>query len=293
MLESFIYYLKYERRSSDNTVISYGQDLNQFQNFLVNSYPDSNLESAEYSHIRSWIVSLIEEGNTPRTSNRKIASLKAYYKFLLKKEVISKDPTLKVSSLKTKKQLPQFVDEGDLLKILEEEVDSSEFITLRNNLIIELFYGTGIRLAEIMGLKNKDISFYESVIKVLGKRNKERIIPINNSLLSLIKYYLEVKEREYPFVQHDYVLITKKGEPAYPKLVYRIVKSRLSMVQNLDKRSPHVLRHTFATHLLNNGADLNAIKDLLGHTSLAATQVYTHNSIERLKAIFNQAHPKA
>lgn len=294
MLDSFISYLNFERRSSPHTILAYQQDLAQFQAFLIYTFDGLTTQSAEYSHIRSWIVSLVEVENSSRTVNRKIASLRAYYKFLLKKEAISKDPTTKVTVLKVKKRLPQFVEEADIIDLLEkEETEGSQFIILRNRLIIELFYGTGMRLSELIGIKNESISLFESVIKVLGKRNKERVIPINKSLFSLIKEYIEIRRKEFPVVEHDSFLLTAIGAPVYPKLVYRVVKNKLSMISNLDKRSPHILRHTFATHLLEKGADLNAIKDLLGHSSLAATQIYTHNSIEKLKAIFNQAHPKA
>jgi integrase/recombinase XerC len=294
MLDSFLSYLQYERRSSNHTILSYKNDLIQFENFLLNN--SSNLSIARYNLIRAWIISLVEAGNNPHTVNRKIASLRAYYKFLLRKEVITEDPTIKLRLLKAKKAIPHFIEEARIIDVLEDrefDINASDFIRTRNRLIIELFYGTGIRLSELVNIKISNLSTYESVLKVIGKRNKERVIPINATLLPLIKEYLILKEKEYTNLTHDYLFITSKGEQVYPKLVYRVVKNRLNMVTNLEKRSPHVLRHTFATHLLDKGADLNAIKDLLGHTSLAATQVYTHNSLEKIKAIFTQAHPKA
>ena len=294
MLDSFLSYLQYERRSSNHTILSYKNDLVQFEDFLSNN--SSDLSAARYNLIRAWIISLVEAGNNPRTVNRKIASLRAYYKFLLRKEVVSEDPTIKLRLLKSKKTIPHFVEESDILDVLEDQecdINASHFIQVRNRLIIELFYGTGIRLSELVNIKNDNLSIYESVVKVMGKRNKERVIPINSALLSLVKEYLEIRGKEHSNVTHDYLLITSKGDPVYPKLIYRVVKNRLNTVNNLEKRSPHVLRHTFATHLLDKGADLNAIKDLLGHTSLAAAQVYTHNSLEKIKAIFTQAHPKA
>lgn len=294
MLDSFLSYLQYERRSSNHTILSYKNDLVQFEDFLSNN--SSDLSVARYNLIRAWIISLVEAGNNPRTVNRKIASLRAYYKFLLRKEVVSEDPTIKLRLLKSKKTIPHFVEESNIFDILEDQewdINASHFIQIRNRLIIELFYGTGIRLSELVNIKNNNLSIYESVLKVMGKRNKERVIPINSALLSLVKEYLEIKEKEHSNVTHDSLLITSKGDPVYPKLIYRVVKNRLNAINNLEKRSPHVLRHTFATHLLDKGADLNAIKDLLGHTSLAATQVYTHNSLEKIKAIFTQAHPKA
>jgi integrase/recombinase XerC len=293
MLDSFLSYLQFELRSSNHTILSYKNDLNQFFDFLKNQ--NLKAETASYNSLRSWIISLVDIGNTPRTVNRKIASLRAFYKFLLKRELISTDPTVKLRLLKSKKTIPHFVEENQITEVLEKADHSgeTEFEKTRNDLIIELFYGTGIRLSELVALKNTSISLYDSTIRVIGKRNKERVIPINNTLLELIQQYLKIKRRDVNHPTHDFFIVTPEGKPAYPKLIYIIVKSRLSAVENLEKRSPHVLRHTFATHLLNNGADLNAIKDLLGHTSLAATQVYTHNSIEKIKAIFNQAHPKA
>jgi integrase/recombinase XerC len=294
MLDSFLSYLQFELRSSNHTVLSYKNDLSQFISFLE----DKNVtaELASYNTLRSWIIFLVEEGNAPKTVNRKIASLRAFYKFLLKRDLITSDPTLRIRLLKSKRSIPHFVEENKMEQILDEQGPSptveTEFIKIRNDLVLELFYGTGIRLSELVSLRSSSISLYDSLIRVVGKRNKERAIPINKSLFELIQKYKAIKSREVGELSHDFLITTSKGNPAYPKLIYRIVKSRLND-KNLEKTNPHVLRHTFATHLLNNGADLNAIKDLLGHTSLAATQVYTHNSLEKIKAIFNQAHPKA
>jgi integrase/recombinase XerC len=295
MLDSFISYLQFELRSSNHTILSYKNDLNQFLNFL--NLQNLSPQSANYSALRSWIINLVEEGNTSRTVNRKIASLRAFYKFLLKRELMDNDPTLKLRTLKTKKSLPHFVEENKIVEALEHPKDlketDSELVQTRNTLIIELFYGTGIRLSELVSLHVNSISLYDGTIRVIGKRNKERVIPINKTLSELIQKYFDLRKRDLGILPHNFFITTSEGNPPYPKLIYRIVKSRLSSVENLEKTNPHVLRHTFATHLLNKGADLNAIKDLLGHTSLAATQVYTHNSLEKIKAIFNQAHPKA
>jgi len=230
---------------------------------------------------------------SPRTVNRKIASLRSYYKFLIKRGEMEKDPTAKVRLLKTQKDLPSFADEKELVNLLDKFEFTHDFEGLRQKLIIELLYGTGIRLSELIGLKDSDINHHQSTLKVLGKRNKERIIPVATPLLSLIAQYKAEKNHVFESNPNAFLLVNNKGDKAYPMMIYRIVNSFLNMVSSTEKKSPHALRHTFATHLLNKGADLNAVKDLLGHSSLAATQVYTHNSLEKLKSVFDQAHPKA
>lgn len=287
MIETFLKYLEYEKRYSKHTIVSYHTDLNQFQQFLSKNFPELTLSAVDYRVLRSWIVSLVDDKIENTSVNRKIAALRSFYKFLLKREYIKEDPTWKLKVLKKSKKLPQFVNEDDMVRLLDQVEFEEDFVSLRNKLILEIFYGTGIRLAELLNLKEQDINFHNQTIKVLGKRNKERIIPFSNSLDGSIKKYQGVKT-----TSSDYLLTTDSGEQLYPMLVYRIVKKYLALV-NVDKRSPHVLRHTYATHLLNKGAELNAVKDLLGHTSLAATQVYTHNSIEKLKSVFKKAHPKA
>ena len=248
---------------------------------------------AEVSHgmIRSWIVSLMDQGISSRTVNRKITSLKSFFRFLLRKNEISLNPMLKVQSPKTSKRLPVFVDQ-DKMELLFEKVDFGEgFEAQRDHLLLEFLYATGMRLSELIGLKESSIDQYQSQIKVLGKRNKERIIPFTKKLQSSIREYLQEKKKMFP--GEDSFFVTDNGKPLYPKLVYRIVTKRLSAVTTLDKKSPHVLRHTFATHMLNNGADINSVKELLGHANLSATQVYTHNTIEKLKQVYKQAHPRA
>jgi integrase/recombinase XerC len=292
MIPSFLQYIQYEKRCSPHTLISYETDLQQFQNFLVTSYELSSPEAASFPMIRSWIVSLVEEKKNATSINRKIATLRTYYKFLLKKNVIFSDPMMKVKSLKLSKPLPQFVDENSLNQLLDNFDFPDSFAGRRDRLLMELLYGTGIRLSEMIELQEKDINSHEGVIKVTGKRNKQRIIPISKRLTTLINGYSTEKASLFAD-QMPYLILTDIGDKIYPMMVYRIVKKYLDMATTIEKRSPHVLRHTFATHLLNKGADLNAIKDLLGHSSLAATQVYTHNSMEKLKNIFEQAHPKA
>ncbi|MBX9851646.1 MAG: tyrosine-type recombinase/integrase [Cytophagaceae bacterium] len=290
MVDSFLRYIEFEKRYSRHTLTSYQTDLLQFTKYLEETYQISDPAEANYNLIRSWIITLVENKITPKSINRKIACLRSYYKFLMKKGSIKKDPTLKIKAPKVKKSLPTFVEEENLSKLLDQLEFSDDFKGLRDKLVLELLYGTGVRLSELIELKESDVNRYEKTIKVLGKGNKERIIPINKTLFDLIDIYKEKKKEKSA---SENLLITDAGEKTYPMFVYRIVKQYLKMVTTVEKKSPHVLRHSFATHLLNKGADLNAIKDLLGHSSLAATQVYTHNSIEKLKEIFNQAHPKS
>lgn len=293
MVNSFLKYISFEKRYSQHTVKSYQNDLAQFQAFISHKFQTEELSEATQLMIRSWVLSLMDDAISARTVNRKIASLKSFFKFLIKREVIAKNPTSKIKSLKTQKELPSFADEKEFSAYLNSGVFVDSFEGRRDQLVLELLYGTGIRQAELLGLKVSDINKNQSTIKVLGKRNKERVIPISNSLMLLIEKYINEKNHVFSHDQSSYLIVNRDGGQAYPMLVYRVVKKYLTDVSSLDKKSPHALRHTFATHLLNKGADLNAVKDLLGHSSLAATQVYTHNSLEKLKSVFDQAHPKA
>lgn len=293
MVDSFLKYISFEKRYSKHTVISYQSDLGQFTNYISEQFKCSDLNLATQIMVRSWVLSLMDSGTSPRTVNRKIASLRSYYKFLIKRGEIEKDPTIKVRLLKTQKDLPSFADEKELVNLLDRFEFTNDLEGLRQKLIIELLYGTGIRLSELIGLKDSDINHHQNTLKVLGKRNKERIIPIAAPLLSLIAQYKAEKNHVFEGNPNAFLLVNNKGDKTYPMMIYRIVNSFLNMVSSTEKKSPHALRHTFATHLLNKGADLNAVKDLLGHSSLAATQVYTHNSLEKLKSVFDQAHPKA
>ena len=300
MIDSFLKYIQYEKRYSRHTITSYKTDLDQFANYFNDVYELSDLRKADYYIIRSWIVFLVESGMVARSVNRKIASLRAFYKFLQKNNHISSNPVAKIIAPKIKKKLPTFIEQQNLAALLDDFEFSDDLAGIRDKLILELLYGTGIRLAELIETKHEDINYFERSIKVLGKGSKERIIPLNTSLLNTIKIYCDKKQvcfidlcngRACPSTTH--LIITDKGEKCYPKFIYRLVKKHLNLITTAEKKSPHVLRHSFATHLLNKGADLNAIKELLGHSSLAATQVYTHNSIEKLKTIFDKAHPKA
>jgi len=293
-LERFIQYIQYEKRYSPHTVSAYQSDLEQFFRFL--NHPEqivSHPSEITYQHIRGWMVDLMED-MTARSVNRKLATLRKYFKFLMREGAITNNPASKVQSPKIVKHLPIVVEDEKLNTMLNSgEVFSEDFAGVRDKLVIETLFGTGIRLAELVGLKEGDINFYDGTMKVLGKRNKERIIPINHELRTLLQRYLALKKSENFNNNSLTLLVTNKGTEAYPKFVYLIVQRYLSNISTQDKKSPHVLRHTFATSLLNRGADLNAIKELLGHANLSATQVYTHNSVERLKSIYKQAHPKA
>jgi integrase/recombinase XerC len=293
MVESFIRYIQFEKRYSPKTVISYQTDLKQFENFLAKEYEGTAAQDANYGLVRSWIVSLVEDKLDNLSVNRKIACLRSYYKFLLRQEIITKDPMMKIKILKTKKKLPHFVNESDTAILLDNVNYGEGHAGQRDKLILELLYGTGMRLAELISLKEADVNLHARTIRVLGKRNKERVIPFGESLVEVIKEYKRLRNKEVSKQEHPYLLVTDYGAPLYPMMVNRIVKKYLKLFTSVEKKSPHVLRHSYATHLLNKGAEINAVKDLLGHSSLAATQVYTHNSMEKLKKAFDQAHPKA
>ena len=293
MVSSFLKYLQYEKRYSPHTIQSYHSDLLQFEAFLSEIDEKLVIQEADYQVLRSWIISLMEDGLEPRSVNRKMASLRAFYKFILKEGIISTDPSRKLKGVKIPRKLPSFVKESELMELLDGASFEDSFQGYREKVILELLYGTGIRLSELINLKQNQIDSFEKVIKVMGKRNKERIIPFNSELGKTIEDYKKHRDKEIGSLNSDTtLLLTDSGEPTYPMFIYRIVKKNLQLT-SADKKNPHILRHSFATHLLNKGADLNAVKDLLGHSSLAATQVYTHNTIEKLKSVHKQAHPKA
>lgn len=287
-MDGFLEFIQYEKRASKHTLVAYSNDIKQFVTYLSTTYEITKIAEVNHTIIRSWIVSLMEQKISPRSVNRKITTLKTFYKFLLRQSIVTENSMLKILSPKTSKRLPVFIEKEKMDTLLDDTVFGNDFEGQRNKLIIELFYATGIRLSELINLKQSNVDLYQSQIKVLGKRNKERIIPFNTILKDQIQQYITAKAD----LNDEFLFINKNGKQLYEKFVYRIVNAYLSQITTVNKKSPHVLRHTFATHMLNNGADLNAIKELLGHANLSATQVYTHNTVEKLKNIHKQAHPK-
>lgn len=293
-MQEFLRYLQYEKRYSVHTVIAYRKDLEQFYSYFSISENNQALAGLTARDLRAWIVYLMES-NSVRTVNRKIACVRSFYKYMQRQGLVKDNPAEKLQSPKLSKPLPEFIPEKNLDKLdsLIEET-STDFSSVRDLLMLEFLYGTGVRRAELIGLNHGDVYYVQRLIKVLGKRNKERLLPVNDKLLALLKHYENIKNKEGFSNNKDAAyFVTDKGERLYPSFVYRKVKMYLGQITSVEKVSPHVLRHSFATHMLNNGADLNAIKELLGHSSLAATQVYTHTSFEKLKRIYNQAHPRA
>lgn len=289
MVEKFLEYLAFEKRYSAHTLKGYTSDLEQLRLYLNAAYEIDSIEKVTHDMLRSWIVSLMENDISPRSVGRKISAVKSFFKWGRKYHSFDQDPTLKITLPKVSKRLPIYVEEEEMETLNTEGHFPNTFEGMRDRLIVELFYQTGIRSNELLMLKTNDVDFQRGTIKVLGKRNKERIIPVGNDVIKLMEPYNKMRMQD--FEPSPFFFITSKGESLYPKLVYKIVNTYLGRVSSLRKKSPHVLRHTFATHMLNRGADLNAIKELLGHASLAATQVYTHNSIEKLKEIHRKAHP--
>jgi len=293
-IDKFKRYLEFEKRYSTHTLKAYQKDIEQFFSFLKETYAIESAKLISQVIIRSWLISLKEESISTRTINRKISCLKTFFRFLIKEGEIIDNPMLKILSPKTSKKLPIFIEE-EKMEMLFDEVDFGEdFEATRDRLILDILYSTGIRLSELINLKLEDIDFIKYQIKVLGKRNKERIIPFSKGINNLILNYITLKNNYFSNrITDSYLFLSKTGKKAYPKLIYRLVNNYLSKITTLKKLSPHVLRHTFATHMLNNGAELNAIKELLGHANLSATQIYTHNSIDKLKKVYKQAHPRA
>jgi len=291
----FLSHLQYEKRYSAHTLTAYENDLAQFFEYLKKEYDTSEVSSITHFFIRSWIVSLIDSGISPRSVNRKITSLKSFFRFLLREKVLDSNPMTKIQSPKVGKKLPAFIDVAKMDLLFKEISFGDGFQGARDKAIMELFYGTGMRLSELVNLVEHDINFSNQHVKVLGKRNKERIIPISGNMVKILKQYLN--ERAVYISENavttNALFLDNRCNKIYTKFVYRLVRKYLGQVTTGDKKNPHILRHTFATHMLNNGAEINAVKEILGHSSLAATQVYTHNTIEKLKNIYKQAHPKA
>lgn len=292
MINEFLQYIQYEKNYSSHTVLSYHTDILQFCAFSnINPLQFSPLEINPQS-IQQWVLSLMSSNISARTLSRKISTLKSLWRFLLKRGYATQNPTLKIVLPKTNKPIPAFFNQNEMNSVLDETFLPDDFDAIRNHLILTLFYQTGIRLSELINIKDGDVNFDGECIRVTGKRNKQRIIPIGKKLIEDIQSYLQKRSSETER-KTQHLFVRKTGEPLYPKLVYNIVHNAMSQISSLYKRSPHVLRHTFATSLLNGGADINSVKELLGHSSLAATQVYTHTSFEELYNIYTNAHPRA
>lgn len=290
IIESFLDYLRLEKKYSDHTVLAYKNDLYSFRDFCDLTFDQADIQDIAYGQIRSWIVSLVDQGLSNNSINRKVSSLKSFYKFLQKSKQIERNPLAKHKALKVEKkvQVPFSVEE--VIDVIAD-FEGDDFESIRDRLIVELFYATGIRRAELINIKMEAIQRSERTIKVLGKRNKERLVPLIAPVFETLCQYVEAREQIAP--TNEYLFVTAKGNKIYETLVYRIINKYFSKVSSKVKKSPHILRHSFATHLLNEGADLNSVKELLGHSSLASTQVYTHNSLDKIKKVYNQAHPRS
>lgn len=291
-IQSFLDYLRFEKRYSQHTIISYQNDLEQFFLYILSQYDGVPLEEVTGMLVKSWLAQMKNEKITSKSLNRKISTLKSFFKYQVKLGIISQTPMTAIVVPKISKRLPSFVAEKDMTSLTDNIQFNDDWKGHTHKLLLSIFYNTGMRLSELINLKESQVDIANRQVKVLGKGNKERIIPVSQELTNDIREYITEKKKCFTG-DSTHLLITEKGKRLYPKYVYLVVKSNLSQITTVKKKSPHVLRHTFATHLTNNGADLNAVKELLGHSSLAATQVYTHNTIERLKEVHKNAHPKA
>lgn len=290
--ESFLSFLRFERNYSEKTVRSYGIDLEKFEEYLKGVDEELDFTGVDADLVRGWVLRLMEQGYATTSVNRKLSSLRSFYQYLLRKRVIEKDPMATVKGPKNKKSLPVFVRDEEMSRLLDEQEWKTGLEGLRNRLIVEMFYVTGMRLSELINLKDGDVDFSAQVMKVTGKRNKQRLIPFGEELKEDMNAYLDLRDKEISGSPEAF-FVRKDGKSLYPRMVYLLVRQSLSKVVTLKKKSPHVLRHTFATSMLNNGAELSAVKELLGHESLTTTEVYTHTTFEELKKVYKQAHPRA
>ena len=290
--EKFINYLRVEKNYSSHTEISYLNDISQFETFIVREKGTFNIQEINKDDIRIWIAEMMESRISSRTVKRKLSAVKSLFKYLKKQNVVINNPTQYVISPKTPKKLPSFANDSQLTKILDESIDIDDFETVRNHTILELLYVTGMRRAELLAIKVSDIDSFSKTIKVTGKRNKQRIIPLSDNILQKLNDYILIRNEKIEN-KSEKLFVKKDGREMYPALVYKIIHEQLDSISTLSKKSPHVLRHSFATEMLNNGAEINAVKELLGHSSLSSTEVYTHVTFEELKKVYNQAHPRA
>lgn len=291
-LKPYLNYLTFEKRYSHHTVISYENDLTSFFGFAQEIFSIKAPAEVSTVMVRSWMASLKEKKFASKTINRKLSCIKSFYKYLLRMQLANQNPASVIPSLKVSRRLPVYLEENQMPDLFCKDFFDDNYVGKLEYIILQIFYQTGIRLSELINLKQNEVDKHSTVIKVLGKGNKERMIPINNSLLHEIEHFMQERDKEFPSLG-EYLVVNRHGEKLNPRYVYSLVKKHLARVSTISRKSPHVLRHTFATHLTNKGAEINAIKELLGHSSLAATQVYTHNSIEKLKEVYNQAHPRA
>lgn len=289
-IDPFISYISKEKRYSHHTIIAYKKDLELFTYYIYKVYELNDIDKVSQEMIRSWVVSMIDDGISGSSVNRKISTLKSYYNYLIRTTGLEDNPTRQIVSIKTPSKLPNYFKEEQLNELLDDDKPGADFCSLRDGIVIELLYSTGMRRSELINLREDFIDFSSNTVKVHGKRNKQRIIPLSEKLVSNIRNYIIEKEKQ--FGAGDYLIVTDKGAKSYPNLIYRIINKELSVLSGSVK-SPHILRHSFATHMLNNGADLNSIKEVLGHANLTATQIYTHNTIEKLKKVYSEAHPRA
>lgn len=292
MTDSFLDYLRFERNYSEKTIVSYGTDLAKFEEFFNGVDENVDFTTVDADLVRAWVMSLMEQGYTSTSVNRKLSSLRSFYRFLLKKGVVQADPMLRIVGPKNKKPLPTFLKESEINRLLDDVPFKEDFTGCRDKMILEMFYATGMRLSELIGLNDMDVDFSASLIKVTGKRNKQRLIPFGEELRQAMLAYLKIRDEAIP-EKVEAFFVLPNGRRMYTTKVYQLVKRNLSKVVSLKKRSPHVLRHTFATSMLNNNAELGAVKELLGHSSLTTTEIYTHTTFEELKKVYEQAHPRA
>lgn len=292
MTDSFLDYLRFERNYSEKTIVSYGTDLAKFEEFFNGVDENVDFTTVDADLVRAWVMNLMEQGYTSTSVNRKLSSLRSFYRFLLKKGVVQADPMLRIVGPKNKRPLPTFLKESEINRLLDDVPFKEDFTGCRDKMILEMFYATGMRLSELIGLNDVDVDFSASLIKVTGKRNKQRLIPFGEGLRQAMLAYLKIRDEAIP-EKVEAFFVLPNGRRMYTTKVYQLVKRNLSKVVSLKKRSPHVLRHTFATSMLNNNAELGAVKELLGHSSLTTTEIYTHTTFEELKKVYEQAHPRA